>query len=101
MDKTARTGPIDMKTLIKPALAFSALAALSACGLRGELERPPPIFSEPPAEEALIPVDSPAQLAGVGIDQNRTYYNALGGEIPKPAPDADVDEDPMAEVSPG
>lgn len=90
-----------MKIVIKSALAFSALAALSSCGLRGELERPPPIFSEPPAEEALIPVDAPAKFASVPIDENRTYYNALGGEIPKPAPDADVDEDSMGEVSPG
>lgn len=90
-----------MKTLIKTALAFWALAALSSCGLRGELERPPPIFSEPPAEEALIPVDSPAAFADAGIDNDRVYYNPLGGEIPKPAPDVDVDEESMSEVGPG
>ena len=90
-----------MKTVIKTALAFSALAALAGCGLRGDLERPPPIFSDPPSEEAQTPVDSPAVFAQAPIDQNRTYYNSLGGQIPKPAPEAAVDEDAMSEVSPG
>ncbi|MEO1188213.1 MAG: lipoprotein [Pseudomonadota bacterium] len=86
---------------IKTALAFSALAGLAGCGLRGDLERPPPIFSEPPTEEAQQPVDAAAEFAGVGIRDDATYYNSLGGEIPKPAPDVDVEEDSMGEVSPG
>lgn len=90
-----------MRTVIKTALAFSALAALAGCGLRGDLERPPPIFSDPPSDEAMVPVDSPAQLAEATIDPDRTYLNPLGGEIPKPAPDVNVDEDTMSEVSPG
>ena len=90
-----------MKHIIKTALAFSAFAALAGCGLRGDLERPPPIFSKPPAEEAKVPVDSPVFVAEAGIDQNRTYYNALGGEIPKPAPDVDVQEESMGDVFPG
>ncbi len=90
-----------MKHVIKTALVFSALASLAGCGLRGDLERPPPIFSEPPSEEAQKPVDSAAQYAGAEIKENRTYYNSLGGEIPKPAPDVDVEEESMGEVSPG
>ncbi len=90
-----------MKHVIKTALALTAFAALAGCGLRGDLERPDPIFSEPPTEEAKTPVDAPAQYAGAEIDENRTYYNSLGGEIPKPAPDTDVEEDSMGEVSPG
>jgi predicted small lipoprotein YifL len=88
-------------TAIKNTLLLSALAGLASCGLRGDLERPPPIFSEPPSEEAQIPVDSAAVFAGTEIDNDQTYYNALGGEIPKPAPDVDVEEDSMGEVSPG
>ncbi|MEP1143016.1 MAG: lipoprotein [Henriciella sp.] len=90
-----------MKHLIKSALAISVLAGLAGCGLRGDLERPPPIFSEPPTEEAQQPVDSVALFAVAEIDENRVYYNSLGGEIPKPAPDTDVEEDNMGEVSPG
>ena len=86
---------------IKTILALSVLAGLAGCGLRGDLERPPPIFSEPPTEEAQQPVDSAAQFAGADIQDDTTYYNALGGEIPKPAPDIDVEEDSMGEVSPG
>ena len=78
-----------MKTVIKTALAFSALAALAGCGLRGDLERPPPIFSDPPSEEAQTPVDSPAVFAQAPIDQFRSYFYSLVGEIPKPSPDAD------------
>ncbi|MEL7320125.1 MAG: lipoprotein [Pseudomonadota bacterium] len=89
-----------MKT-IKSILALSTLAALAGCGLRGDLERPPPIFSEPPTEEAKQPVDAVAQFAGTEINENTTYLNSLGGEIPKPAPDVDVEEESMGEVSPG
>jgi len=86
---------------IKTVLALSALAGLAGCGLRGDLERPPPIFSEPPTEEAQQPVDTTAMFAGADIREETTYYNSLGGEIPKPAPDVDVEEDSMGEVSPG
>lgn len=89
-----------MKSGIKTALAFAIFAALSSCGLRGDLERPPPIFSDPPSEDAQQPVDAPAQFAGTEIVQDKVYYNALGGEIPKPAPTLDVEEDSMGEVSP-
>ena len=90
-----------MKHVIKTALAVSVLASLAGCGLRGDLERPPPIFSDPPSEEAQKPVDSAVLFAGNEIDEGRTYYNSLGGEIPKPAPDVDVEEESMGEVSPG
>lgn len=90
-----------MKQVIKTALAMSVLAGLAGCGLRGDLERPPPIFSDPPTEEAQQPVDTAAVFTVAEIDEDRVYYNSLGGEIPKPAPDADVEEDSMGEVSPG
>ena len=90
-----------MKHIIKTTLAFTALAGLSACGLRGDLERPDPIFSEPPTEEAMVPVDTVIAVASNEIDDNRTYFNSLGGEIPKPAPVTDVEEESMGEVSPG
>ena len=90
-----------MRQVIKTALAVSVLAGLAGCGLRGDLERPPPIFSEPPTEEAQVPVDSAAIFAVAEIDEEKVYYNSLGGEIPKPAPATDVEEDSMGEVSPG
>ena len=90
-----------MKTLIKTGVAITVLAGLAGCGLRGDLKTPPPIFSDPPTEEAQQPVDSPALFAASEIRDNLIYYNSLGGEIPKPAPDADVEEESMGEVSPG
>lgn len=90
-----------MKHVIKTALAISVLAGLAGCGLRGDLERPPPIFSEPPTEEAKVPVDAAVVFAGNEINENTTYYNTLGGEIPKPAPDVAVEEESMGEVGPG
>ena len=71
-----------MRTL-KTALALSVMAGLAGCGLRGDLERPPPIFSDPPSEEAQQPVDAVAEFAGAEINDETTYYNSLGGEIPK------------------
>ncbi|MBR9834516.1 MAG: hypothetical protein GYB42_04880 [Alphaproteobacteria bacterium] len=90
-----------MKTVIKTALAFSALASLAGCGLRGDLERPPPIFTKPAPEEAKVPVDVPVAYAAREIKDDSVYLNALGGEIPKPAPDALVEEEEMGEFSPG
>ena len=90
-----------MRQVIKTALAMSVLAGLAGCGLRGDLERPPPIFSEPPTEEAQKPVDSAAIFAVAEIEEDKVYYNSLGGEIPKPAPATEVEEDSMGEVSPG
>ncbi|MEO0607467.1 MAG: hypothetical protein AAFY82_04495 [Pseudomonadota bacterium] len=90
-----------MKPWIRIALAAPSLAALASCGLPGDLQRPPPIFSEPPSEEAMVPVDAPVLFAGSEIREDATYYNSLGGEIPKPAPNADVEEESMGEVSPG
>ena len=90
-----------MKHKIKTALAFSALASLAACGLRGDLERPPPILTEPPTEETSKPVDAAVLFAGNDINDGTTYYNSLGGEIPKPAPPVDIEEESMGEVSPG
>ena len=90
-----------MKHLIKTALVFSALASLASCGLRGDLERPPPILNEAPTEETSKPVDSAVLFAGNDINEGTTYYNTLGGEIPKPAPTIEVEEESMGEVSPG
>ena len=89
-----------MKRVIMTGMALTTLA-LAGCGVRGDLKTPPPIFSEPPSEEAQLPVDAVAQFAEMSIDEDKVYYNALGGEIPKPAPDVDVEEEAMGEVSPG
>lgn len=90
-----------MKTVIKAAFAFAALASLAGCGLRGDLERPPPIFSDPPDQEAKTPIDAPVEFAVREINETSTYLNSLGGEIPKPAPRDEVEEGSMGEVSPG
>lgn len=90
-----------MKTIVKTALAGSILASLAGCGLRGDLERPPPIFSKPAPEEARVPVDVPVEFAQINVREDRVYLNKLGGEVPKPAPGVDVEEDSMGEVSPG
>lgn len=91
-----------MKTILKLSLALGVSALLSACGIRGDLERPPPIFSDPPNEEAQKPVDAPAEFAlAPERSDDEAYYNELGGEIPKPDPEADVGEDGLGEVGPG
>ena len=89
-----------MKRVIMTGMALTTLA-LAGCGIRGDLQTPPPIFSDPPSEEARLPVDAVAQFAETAIEEDKVYYNSLGGEIPKPAPDVDVEEEAMGEVSPG
>ena len=90
-----------MKQPIKLALATATLIALAGCGLRGDLERPPPIFSDPPSEEARVPVDAPVAYQVAEVNNNRTYLNSYGGEIPKPAPGEDVLEESMGDFDPG
>ena len=91
-----------MHRLTKAVIALSLAGGLAACGLRGELERPDPIFSEPtaPDEQALVPVAVPVQLAEVAIPEG-PQFNSLGGEIPEAAPATDVDEAAMSDVGPG
>lgn len=91
-----------MKSTARLTLALGGLSLLAACGIRGDLERPPPIFSDPPSEEASQPVDAPVAFAGPPEKTpDDPYYNALGGEIPKADPAADVGEDGLGEIEPG
>ena len=89
-----------MKRTIATTMALSALAALSGCGIRGDLERPPPIFSsEPPTEEAQMPVDTTIEVAETAPKPaDEAYYNDLGGEIPKADPEDDINESGMDDV---
>lgn len=90
-----------MKPPMKLVFAVGATLALAGCGLRGDLERPPPIFSQPPTEEAKLPLDAPVEYQVAQMDPRRTYLNSFGGEIPKPAPDEDVLEESMGDFEPG
>ncbi|WP_084396326.1 LPS translocon maturation chaperone LptM [Henriciella aquimarina] len=90
-----------MKRVLKLSIGVSVCAFLAGCGIRGDLERPPPIFSDPPSEEAQTPVDVPVEFAlAPERSEDEAYYNELGGEIPKPDPEANVDESGMGEVGP-
>ncbi|MGB3625801.1 MAG: lipoprotein [Henriciella sp.] len=90
-----------MKKTILVTTGIALSSVLTGCGIRGDLERPPPIFSDPPSEEAQTPVDAPAEFAmAPERSDDAAYYNSLGGEIPKPDPEADVGEDGLGEVSP-
>ena len=91
-----------MKHPVKTLLALAGLSVLAGCGIRGDLERPPPIFSDPPDEEAIKPVDAPVAFAlAPEKPQDDAYYNTLGGEIPKPDPTATVGEGGLGEIEPG
>lgn len=41
-----------MKRLANLTLILVSAMAVTACGLRGSLERPPPLWGDPPAEES-------------------------------------------------
>ncbi|WP_293618675.1 hypothetical protein [Ponticaulis sp.] len=94
--------------------AFIALAGLSACGLRGELERPDPLWGEPEAtiqEEASAEPElrprneEPQRLAGtsyVDPETGRTIWveNEGGGYAPLASPTTTIQEEelpPLAE----
>ena len=91
-----------MKKTILLTMSLALAGSLSGCGIRGDLRRPPPIFSDPPSEEAKVPVDAPAEFALAPLGpEDQAYYNSLGGEIPKPDPSAEVDEGGLGDISPG
>ncbi|MEL6830978.1 MAG: lipoprotein [Pseudomonadota bacterium] len=90
-----------MTRQMKLAIAATFTLALAGCGLRGDLERPPPIFSQPPSEEAKKPLDTLVAYQVAEMDPTRTYLNSFGGEIPKPSPGEDVLEESMGEFEPG
>lgn len=90
-----------MKKTILITLSLTATGLLAGCGIRGDLQRPPPIFSDPPSEEAKQPVDAPVAFAMAPIGaEDEAHYNSLGGEIPKPDPATEVDEGGLGEISP-
>lgn len=90
-----------MKRLTTIGLFAVAAGVLSGCGVRGDLDRPPPIFSSPPNEEARQPVSSAVEVAAAPERaEDEAYYNGLGGEIPKADPEADIGETGLDEVSP-
>ncbi len=80
------------KTTSKVILVFTAATALSGCGLRGGLERPPPIFGSQTnaAPEVVLPPAEEVQTVDEG-----PRFNELGGEIPEPSPVDPVDEDAL------
>ena len=90
-----------MKRLTTIGLFAVAAGVLSGCGVRGDLDRPPPIFSSPPDDEARQPVASTVEVAAAPArSEDQAYYNGLGGEIPKADPEADIGETGLDEVSP-
>ena len=91
-----------MKKTILLTTSLALASVLSGCGIRGDLKRPPPIFSDPPSEEAQTPVAVPVAFAMAPIGaEDEAHYNSLGGEIPKPDPSTEVGEGGLGEISPG
>lgn len=80
-------------------LTYSTLAAiiavpmLSGCGLRGDLERPEPIF-EKPDEDA----SADAQTTDVASNRTVIRRNAQGGIIPDAAPTTAVNEGGLDDI---
>ena len=46
---------IDTKVAGRVALALAAFSSLAACGLKGDLERPEPLFGDPPIDGPTDP----------------------------------------------
>lgn len=68
-----------MKRLLILPLFASALA-LSACGLRGDLQRPDPLWGEPAPEEADAPEETSA-LRGRSDYADNSYRDPETGEV--------------------
>ncbi len=60
--------------MIRIAIAFLAAAAalvLSGCGIRGDLERPPPLWGAESRPQAAEIAHAPASGAGEAADEDR------------------------------
>ena len=73
-------------------------AALAAAGLLGACAGSA-VKATPGDASASVPVDAPAAFAEAPRDGPQ--MNALGGEIPRSAPTADVGEGAIGEAEPG
>lgn len=85
-----------MKPMTKACLALLlALPMLGACGLRGGLARPDPIFKPVTTVEDVMEdeAETPAPEPEAG-----PRLNELGGEIPEAAPVEPVEEAPMSDT---
>ncbi|MEO1473872.1 MAG: lipoprotein [Pseudomonadota bacterium] len=63
-------------------VTLAALVGLAACGLRGGLQRPDPIFRD------VTPVERAAQDEAEAVETvvEEPAFNEFGGEIPEAAP---------------
>ena len=81
-----------MKRLTRIVISASiALPLLAGCGLRGELERPDPLFEE---KEEVVEPEPETVARNVTIIRR----NADGGIIPNAAPSTEVDEGGLADI---
>lgn len=102
-----------MKKLVLMSVGLSALA-LSGCGLRGDLERPDPMWGDPPpveTEEAappetaeLRPRTEPVQVATTSYRDPATgnivwVQNENGGDKPLAAPVTSIEPGTLPPVS--
>lgn len=77
------------------------LPMLAACGLRGGLARPEPIFKEAPA--APVPAETTSQVTvptPTPIPESvivRDRVNEFGGEIPDAAPTREIGSAPLTD----
>jgi hypothetical protein len=71
-----------------------SLPLLGACGLRGGLQRPAPIFKDVPVSEPAKPETVEPVRESIII---RERVNEFGGEIPDAAPTEEVTSAPLAD----
>ncbi|MEL7128959.1 MAG: hypothetical protein AAGK23_05385 [Pseudomonadota bacterium] len=75
-------------------IALLTLPLLPACGIRGSLERPDPIFRDlPDAEDVIEETDVEPDETAQG-----PRINELGGEIPEAAPTEPIHSSAIGEA---
>ncbi|MEM9668148.1 MAG: lipoprotein [Pseudomonadota bacterium] len=78
-------------------VGLSAVVGLSACGLRGGLQRPDPIFRDvAPIEQTMED-----ELEAVEPEPEVSNVNEFGGEVPDAAPVSPVEETAIEDAGEG
>ncbi|MEM1105367.1 MAG: lipoprotein [Pseudomonadota bacterium] len=73
-----------MQRLAKTLICLASLAALSACGLQGDLTRPDPLFGTPNELEPAEPLDRRVTDGLDDFRDERTSQGEGGDDAPDP-----------------
>ena len=72
---------LNLSTASKLTIGVAAFAALASCGLKGDLERPDPMWGDPPIDGADDPRLQPPEEEKSEVEELDTYDDVPDDEL--------------------